>query len=81
MSIPDETVAWLMDGDPVIRWQTMRDLMGEPESAWQAERGESVLRGWGAQYLKCLRPDGAWPPGRWTMRSSTLRQISLLTRT
>jgi hypothetical protein len=34
----DSVVAWLLDGDPAIRWQVMRDLLDEPPETWQAER-------------------------------------------
>jgi len=61
-AVPD----WLMQGDPVIRWQTMRDLLGRPENEWQPEREKIPNTGWGAQFLAALRPDGTWPPGRWT---------------
>jgi hypothetical protein len=35
-------VDWLLDGDPAIRWQVMRDLLGERASTWEAER-EGVI--------------------------------------
>ena len=66
MSARDSVIDWLMDGDPVIRWQTMRDLIGEREEAWQAERQHTVQDGWGARFLEQLRQDGTWPVGRWT---------------
>jgi hypothetical protein len=69
---PEEVIAWLMDGDPVIRWQTMRDLSGQSEDVWQAERQRTVQEGWGARFLEQLRPDGTWPAGRWTDTAWTL---------
>lgn len=62
----DDIIDWLMQGDPVIRWQTMRDLCDRPEDEWQAERSRIVKSGWGAQFLECLQSDGTWPEGRWT---------------
>ncbi len=62
----DAAIAWLLEGDPVIRWQTLRDLCHQPPEAWQAERRQTALTGWGAQFLQALRPDGTWPTGRWT---------------
>ncbi len=62
----ERVIDWLMEGDPVIRWQTRRDLRNEPEIAWQAERRQTVHSGWGARFLENLRPDGTWSPGRWT---------------
>ena len=29
---------WLLDSDPAIRWQAMRDLLGASEEEWAAER-------------------------------------------
>ena len=34
----DELIPWLMDGDPAIRWQTLRDLKGASAQRWQAEQ-------------------------------------------
>src|SRR5256714_4991578 len=55
-----------MEGAPVIRWQTMRDLSDAPEDRWQEERRRIPQEGWGAGFLQSLRADGSWPPGRWT---------------
>jgi hypothetical protein len=63
---------WLMEGDSVIRWQVMRDLADEPEGAWLAEQLRIPESGWGARFLEALRPDGTWPPGRWTDTVRTL---------
>jgi hypothetical protein len=38
MNTTNELIAWLMDGDPAIRWQTMRDLQSAPTKSWQAEQ-------------------------------------------
>lgn len=61
-----DPVDWLMAGDPVIRWQVMRDLMDEPERVWAAERQKTIGEGWSAQFLSALRDDGTWPEARWT---------------
>src|SRR5450432_2504371 len=62
----DDVIDWLMTGDPVIRWQTMRDLIGSPDNDWQDERAKTAECGWGAQFIDALQPDGTWPEGRWT---------------
>ncbi|BDI32126.1 hypothetical protein CCAX7_41770 [Capsulimonas corticalis] len=64
--VTPEVIHWLMAGDPVIRWQTMRDLCGCTEDEWRAERGRVALEGWGAQFLANQLPNGEWPAGRWT---------------
>jgi hypothetical protein len=61
-----DAIEWLLAGDPVIRWQTMRDLADLPAADWSAERARVGEEGWGAQFVAHLRPDGTWPAGRWT---------------
>ena len=74
-TISDAAIDWLLAGDPVIRWQTMRDLLLLPEPAWQAERERTLHSGWGAKFLDCLQEDGRWPDGRWTGTIWTLLTI------
>jgi hypothetical protein len=57
---------WLLDSDPAIRWQVMRDLTGEAPGAIAAERSRVATEGWGAQLLALQSPAGDWgrrPPG------------------
>jgi len=57
----DATIDWLLDGDPGIRWQTLRDLTDSPASAVTAERARVATEGWGAELLAAQRADGTWP--------------------
>jgi hypothetical protein len=50
----------LLDGDPSIRWQVMRDLTHEPEEVVAAERSRVAEEGWGARLLARQTPDGHW---------------------
>lgn len=54
---------WLLDSDPAIRWQVMRDLLDAPESEWAAERARVETEGWGARLLSLEDPDGQWAGG------------------
>jgi hypothetical protein len=53
-------IKWLLDSDPAIRWQVMRDLTGEASSAISAERSRVATEGWGAQLLAAQSPAGNW---------------------
>jgi hypothetical protein len=53
-------VKWLLDSDPSIRWQVMRDLTDEPDEAVAAERTRVASEGWGAQLLGLQAPGGQW---------------------
>ena len=35
-------IEWLLDSDPSIRWQVMRDLLDRPKTEWSAERRSFV---------------------------------------
>jgi hypothetical protein len=53
-------IEWLLDSDPAIRWQVMRDLLDAPEQEVAAERARVATDGWGAELLSRQRPDGSW---------------------
>src|SRR5260370_34659291 len=42
---------WLLDSDPAIRWQALRDLADAPAEAVAAERARVATEGWGARLL------------------------------
>jgi len=70
---------WLLDSDPSIRWQVIRDLGDESDEVVAAERLRVASEGWGAQLLDRQRPDGKWGDGisdpQW---ASTLHTLLLL---
>jgi hypothetical protein len=76
MTASDDTVGWLMAGDPAIRWQTMRDLLGAPEQEWRAEQRRALETGWGARLLALQDANGGWGGGiyspKWTSTTYTL---------
>ncbi|MBX4992377.1 hypothetical protein ABID08_000813 [Rhizobium binae] len=63
MTQPDPVIEWLLDSDPAIRWQVMRDLTDAPEAEWMAERTKVETEGWGARLLACQDEDGQWAGG------------------
>lgn len=73
---------WLLDSDPAIRWQVMRDLVGESAAAVAAERMKVATEGWGARLLALQRPDGSWGGGalfpEWTSTTHTLLLLRLM---
>jgi hypothetical protein len=58
---------WLLDSDPAIRWQVMRDLTGEAPDAIAAERSRVATEGWGSQLLAAQSAAGRWggSPSGW----------------
>ena len=59
----DPVVQWLLEGDPAIRWQVMRDLLDAPEAEWSAERARTEHEGWGARLLALRASNGLWADG------------------
>jgi hypothetical protein len=55
-----DTIAWLLDSDPAIRWQAMRDLTDEAPSTVAAERVRVAREGIGAEILARQGADGPW---------------------
>lgn len=53
-------VGWLLESDPAIRWQVMRDLTNTPADAIASERARVATEGWGARLLALQREDGHW---------------------
>jgi hypothetical protein len=51
---------WLLDSDPAIRWQVMKDLTDEAPNAISAERSRVATEGWGPQLLSRQSPGGNW---------------------
>jgi hypothetical protein len=56
------TIDWLLEGDPAIRWQVMRDLIRSPESEWRHEQERVATEGWGARLLTHRDDEGRWTP-------------------
>ena len=51
---------WLLDSDPAIRWQVLRDIVRAPAEIVAAERARIATEGWGARLLALQGEDGQW---------------------
>lgn len=75
-------VEWLLAGDPSIRWQVMRDVLGLPADQVATERARVATEGWGAQLLAAQDPNGCWPGAlyspKWTSTTYTLLLLERL---
>ena len=84
-------IDWLLEGDPAIRWQVLRDLTNAPAGDVAAERARVEHDGWGARLLALEDPGGLWDggacfpasytggePGQpWTATMHTLQTLQL----
>jgi hypothetical protein len=83
---------WLLDSDPAVRWQVLRDLADAPDDVVAAERARVATEGWGARLLAHRDDDGQWaggacfPASGWDRSvpgqpwTSTLHTLELLTQ-
>jgi hypothetical protein len=55
-----DNIDWLLDSDPAIRWQAMRDLTNASPAAIAAERARVAREGIGAEILARQGDDGSW---------------------
>ena len=78
-SLKRAAILWLLDSDPSIRWQTMRDLAGAPAAEVAAERAKVAIEGWGARLLALQETDGRWGGAAWNHGwNSTMHVLMLL---
>jgi len=72
-------IEWLLDSDPSIRWQVMRDLTDASDEEVAAERARTATEGWGAQLLALQGVDGSWAGTAFNQGwDSTMHVLSLL---
>src|SRR5512135_3584811 len=72
-------IKWLLDSDPSIRWQVMRDLIGAPADEVAAERARVATEGAGARLLALQGADGRWGGAAWNRGwNSTMHVLCLL---
>lgn len=72
-------IDWLLDGDPALRWQVLRDLTDAPEREVAAERTRVATEGAGAEILAQQAADGTWGGLAWNPGfNSTMHALWLL---
>jgi len=87
-----DVVEWLLDSDPAMRWQVLRDLTDATPDEVAAERARVEHEGWGARLLELEDSDGLWAGGAcfpnpfdrseegqpWTATMHTLQTLQIL---
>jgi hypothetical protein len=70
----------LLDYDPSIRWQVMRDLTDAPADTVAAERTRVATEGIGARLLALQGADGRWGGAAWNRGWNSTMHILMLLR-
>ena len=58
-----DVIAYLLDADPAVRWQVLRDLTDASHDEVSAARARVATEGWGARLLAEQAVDGRWDGG------------------
>jgi hypothetical protein len=78
----DAVLDWLLEGDPAIGWQALRDLCGASPAAVGRQQKRVAKEGWGARLLELQDADGRWAGGlynpKWTSTTYTLLLLRTL---
>ena len=69
---------WLLDADPAIRWQVLRDLTDAAPAEVAAERARVAHEGWGAHLLSLQDANGGWARADTEPEWSCFLHLSLL---
>jgi hypothetical protein len=78
MQTATSVIDWLLDSDPAIRWQAMRDLLDAQPHVVAGERSRVSTEGWGAQLLAMQGSDGIWRMPGEQADMVTVRAMGLL---
>ena len=74
-------ISWLLQGDPAIRYQVLRDLIKASTAEIHAERQRILREGWGRKLLDCQDDNGTWSQSLYSPKwTSTFYTLLLLKR-
>ncbi len=79
-NLKQSVIPWLLDSDPAIRWQVLRDLTGASAEEVAAERGQVATEGMGARLLALQGADGRWGGAAWNHGWNSTMHVPLLLR-
>jgi len=71
-------IDWVLDSDPSIRWQVMRDLTGAPAGEVPAERARVATEG--AKLFAVQAEDGRWGGAAWNRGWNSAMHVLMLLR-
>ncbi|MBO0722431.1 MAG: hypothetical protein J2P41_16515 [Blastocatellia bacterium] len=73
-------IRWLLDSDPSISWQALRDLTDAPAEEVAAERARVATEGLGARLLALQGADGRWGGAAWNRGWNSTMHVLILLR-
>jgi hypothetical protein len=79
-AVQQTVLQWLLTGDPAIRFQTLRDLVGAPPETLGREQNRIAEEGWAARILALQDADGRWDRGIYSPKWTSTMYTMLLLR-
>ncbi|KAA3659180.1 MAG: hypothetical protein DWQ10_09405 [Calditrichaeota bacterium] len=77
----NKQIRWLLEGDPAIRYQTLRDLTDADSKAIEAEQAQILKQGWGKRLIDLQQENGTWSNALYSPKwTSTFYTLLLLKR-
>ncbi|HEX7060419.1 MAG TPA: hypothetical protein VF200_00510 [Woeseiaceae bacterium] len=76
----DSVIGWLLDSDPSVRWQVLRDLTAASAGEVAAERARVATEGAGARLLARQGALGCWGGTAWNRGWDSTMHVLLLLR-
>jgi hypothetical protein len=74
-------IEWLLEGDPSIRYQTLRDLINANDKYINQERQKILQKGWGRLFMDLQEENGTWSNALYSPKwTSTFYTLLLLKR-
>jgi hypothetical protein len=74
-------IEWLLEGDPSIRYQTLRDLVNANVKDINKERQRVLKEGWGRRFIDIQEENGTWSNALYSPKwTSTFYTLLLLKR-
>jgi hypothetical protein len=67
----------LLDSDPSIRWQVMRDLIAEPDATVARERSRVAAEGWGTRLPGQSTPNLPIPTPESAVRGAGVEELGV----
>jgi hypothetical protein len=74
-------IQWLLEGDPSIRYQTLRDLVNAKTNDINKEKDDILKKGWGKSLIELQQENGSWSNALYSPKwTSTFYTLLLLKR-
>lgn len=76
VNLSEQTISWLMDSDPALRWQIEKNILDLNPDVWQQTKALTGFEGFGARLLQLQDEDGTWAGGAYFPKRQDSRALT-----